>query len=54
MIAIATSLCFAAYGGFIAYRRKGSRADIAQYAGGFALLGLIIGVALTIGFGRAV
>jgi len=53
MIAIITSLCFAAYGGFIAYRRKGTRADIAQYAFGFGLLGLVIGVALTIGIGRA-
>ena len=53
MIALTTSVCFAAYGGFIAYRRKGKRADIAQYIGGFALLGLVIGVALTIGLGRA-
>ncbi|MEL6649003.1 MAG: apolipoprotein acyltransferase [Pseudomonadota bacterium] len=53
MIAIISMLCFAAYGGFIAYRRKGTRADVAQYAFGFALLGMVVGVALTIGIGRA-
>lgn len=37
MIVIAAALAGAAWGGWLARRRKGKPADIAQYAAGFAL-----------------
>jgi hypothetical protein len=37
MIVIAAALAGCAYGGWLARRRKGKPADIAQYAAGFAL-----------------
>ena len=41
-------LGFGTYGGLLARKRGGKGADIAQYAAGFAFLGAIIGMFLTI------
>lgn len=42
-------LCAGAVTGlFMAYRRKGNAADMAQYAAVFALIGFVIGVIATI------
>ena len=38
----------AAWGSFLAYRRKGSRWDMAQYAGGFGIFFAIIALFLNI------
>ncbi|MDU8910583.1 apolipoprotein acyltransferase [Aestuariicoccus sp. MJ-SS9] len=50
MIVIAAALLGAVIGGMTAKRRKGSTADIAQYATGygiaFALLGLIVTIVI--------
>ena len=53
MIILASCLLFGLYGAWLARKRKGQTLDILQYAAGFTLLGLIVGVALTIGIGRA-
>ena len=53
MIILASVLILGLYGAYLAYRRKGNAMDVVQYGAGFALLGLILGVALTIGISRA-
>ncbi len=53
MIVFLTVFLFAAIGAFIAWRRKGKALDMLHYAGSFAMIGLIVGVLLTIGISRA-
>lgn len=48
MIAIFGFLAGALYGGFLAKRRKGTRFDIAQYAGGFGIAFGLLGMVLTV------
>jgi hypothetical protein len=44
MIVIAGALGGAFWGGWLAHRRGGSRADIAQYAAGFGIAGGLAGL----------
>lgn len=48
MIVIAGLLVGALWGGLSARRRGGSGADMAQYAAVFGLIGLVLGLALTV------
>lgn len=48
MIVIAGLVVGAFYGALLARRRKGKGLDIAQYAGGFAILGAILGLFATV------
>ncbi len=48
MITIVAMLLGAVWGGFIARRRKGNRADIAQYAAGFGIAFALAGFILTL------
>lgn len=52
MIVIAGALGGALWGGMLARRRGGARADIAQYAAGFAIAGAILGLFATIAVDR--
>lgn len=53
MITLTVTALSAAFGAGMAWRRKGKVLDILQYAAVFALIGLMIGTALTIGINRA-
>lgn len=48
MIVILLAIAGALLGGITAKRRKGNKADIAQYAVGYAILFALIGLILTI------
>ena len=48
MIVILSALFGAAFGGRTAAKRKGSRADIAQYAAGYGIAFALLGLILTI------
>ncbi|MEM1130776.1 MAG: apolipoprotein acyltransferase [Pseudomonadota bacterium] len=54
MIILAAAILGALYGGFLAKRRKGSRADIAQYAAGFAIAFALAGLFLSVLVSRMV
>ena len=54
MIVIGCGLIFSGYGGWLAKKRKGKPADIAQYAASFGLFGAIIGMVLTIVVDRSI
>ena len=53
MIVLAGALIGAAFGAFLAKRRKGKALDVAQYAAGYAILFMILGVFLTLFIHRA-
>ncbi|MCR9127648.1 MAG: PGF-CTERM sorting domain-containing protein [Rhodobacteraceae bacterium] len=53
MIVIFGALSGAIIGGLTAHRRKGSPADIAQYAAGFGIAFALIGLIATIALHRA-
>lgn len=42
----------AGIGGMVARKRGGNRMDIAQYAGGFGIMGFLVGLALVIAIAR--
>ena len=48
MIVIGAVLLGAIIGGMTAYRRKGNKLDIAQYAAGYGLAFLVVGMILTV------
>lgn len=48
MIVIALALLGAVLGGFTAKKRNGSRADIAQYAAGYAIAFALVGMVATL------
>lgn len=48
MIVIALALLGAALGGFIAKKRNGTLADIAQYAAGYAIAFALVGMIATL------
>ena len=48
MIVIAGALAGGGYGAWLAARRGGSAADIAQYAAGFAIAFALVGVFATV------
>jgi hypothetical protein len=48
MIVILGALLGAIVGGITAYRRKGNRLDIAQYAAGYAMAFTVVGMILTV------
>ena len=48
MIVVAGFLLGGAYGGWLAKRREGKPADIAQYAAGFGIAFALLGLFLTI------
>lgn len=52
MIIIIAALAGALWGGFLAKRRKGLRADIAQYAAVYAIAFALVGMFVTIFIGR--
>ena len=52
MIVLAGALAGAGYGAWLARRRKGTGADIAQYAAGFAIAFALLGFLLTLALGR--
>lgn len=54
MIVIFAALAGAIVGGTTAYRRKGNRKDIAQYAAGYAMAFMIVGMVLTVVIDRMV
>jgi uncharacterized membrane protein YeaQ/YmgE (transglycosylase-associated protein family) len=53
MIVVVAGLIGAFIGGFTAARRKGSRLDIAQYAGSFAIAFATVGLIVTVLVHRA-
>ena len=53
MIVIAGAILGALFGAFLAKRREGKRLDILQYAAGYAILFMIIGLFITIFVHRA-
>ena len=53
MIVIVAGLLGALIGGFTASRRKGNRLDILQYAAGYALAFIIVGMIATVLIDRA-
>ncbi|SEP55195.1 hypothetical protein [Thalassovita taeanensis] len=53
MIVILGAILGAFFGALLAYRRKGRRLDMLQYAAGYAILFMIIGLFLTIFVHRA-
>lgn len=48
MIVIAAAIIGALIGGFTARKRKGNKLDIAQYAAGYALAFVIVGMIATV------
>ena len=48
MIVIVLGILGALIGGFTARKRRGNRKDIAQYAAGYAMAFLIVGLVLTV------
>ncbi len=48
MIVLGAALLGALIGGLTAYRRKGNRLDILQYAAGYGLAFTIVGMILTV------
>jgi hypothetical protein len=52
MIVIAGALVGGSYGAWLASRRGGSAADIAQYAAGFAIAFALLGVFVTVFMSR--
>ncbi len=52
MIVIAGFLLGASWGAFLAKRREGTRADMAQYAAGFGIAFALLGLFLTIFIAR--
>lgn len=48
MIVIVLGVLGALIGGFTARRRRGNRKDIAQYAAGYAMAFMIVGMVLTV------
>ncbi|MDG1168210.1 MAG: apolipoprotein acyltransferase [Sulfitobacter sp.] len=48
MIIIISGLLGALIGGNTARKRKGNRKDIAQYAGGYAMAFMIVGLVITV------
>ena len=48
MIIIIAAIAGALWGGFLAKRRKGLRADIAQYAAAYAIAFAVVGLFVTI------
>ena len=53
MLVLSGALIGAAFGAFLAKRRKGKALDIAQYAAAYAILFMIVGVFLTLFVHRA-
>ncbi|XDA99675.1 apolipoprotein acyltransferase [Sulfitobacter sp. LCG007] len=53
MIVIAAGAAGALIGGLTAHRRQGNRKDIAQYAAGYALAFMILGLFATVFIDRA-
>ena len=53
MIVIVAALLGAIIGGLTAKRRKGNGLDIAQYAAGFSLAFVVVGLIVTVIFERA-
>ena len=53
MIALGLAFLGTFTGGITAYRRGGNRKDIAQYAAGFGMAFLIVGMILTVLLDRA-
>ena len=53
MIVIAAAIIGALIGGFTARKRGGNRLDIAQYAAGYALAFIIVGMIATLLIDRA-
>lgn len=53
MIVLAGALLGAAYGAYIAVRRKGKALDIAQYAAGYGILFTLLALFLTLFIHRA-
>lgn len=52
MIPLISALGFGLWGAMLAKRRRGNRADIAQYATGFAILGALVGLFLSVALAR--
>ena len=52
MIVIGLAILGALIGGFTARKRRGNRKDIAQYAFGYAMAFLIVGLLLTVTIDR--
>ncbi len=52
MIVIAGALLGASWGAFLAKKREGTRADIAQYAAGYGIAFALLGLFLTIFIAR--
>lgn len=52
MIVIAGALLGGGYGAWLAHRRKGTRADVAQYAASFGIACAIVAVFLTVALAR--
>ncbi|MCX7559959.1 apolipoprotein acyltransferase [Sulfitobacter sp. F26204] len=48
MIVIVLGVLGAFWGGLTARKRGGNRKDIAQYAAGFAMAGMVVGIVLTV------
>lgn len=53
MFVLAGAIGGGVYGGWLAKKRGGKRADIAQYAAGFAILFALVGMFATLFFHRA-
>lgn len=54
MIVIILGVVGAVLGGFTARKRRGNRKDIAQYAAGYAMAFMIVGMVLTVLIDRAI
>jgi len=48
MIVLVLAVIGALIGGFTAYRRKGNRKDMAQYAAGYGMAFIVVGMILTV------
>ncbi len=48
MIVLVLGIVGALIGGFTARKRRGNRKDIAQYAAGYAMAFMIVGIVLTV------
>ena len=54
MIMVLFTIAGAAWGGLMARRRGGNRLDIAQYAGGFAIIFALLGLLATVLIDKAI